>query len=238
MDKKAIEKAVEEAKKNSKKREFKQTVDLIINLKDLDLKQTEHQIEFFITLPNPPRKNTVCAFLGPELADQGKQFADKVITIDRFPTYVQDKKAIKKLAQESDVFMAQANIMTDIAKVFGRVLGPRGKMPNPKSGAVVPANIPNLKPTIEKLKTQIKISAKIQPSIKLAVGKEDTENAKIIDNITAVYSQLVQSLPNEENNVKNMLVKLTMGPTVKVASEVMRMKLPTPPRSNSEAENK
>lgn len=219
MDKKTIEKAIEEAKKNSKKREFKQTIDLIINLKELDLKQTEHQVEFFITLPNPTRKNVVCAFLGPELADQGKQLADKVVTVDQFPRFVQDKKAIKKLAQECDVFLAQANIMTDIAKVFGRVLGPRGKMPNPKAGGVVPANIPNLKPVVDKLKTQIKISAKLQPTIKLAVGKEDTETEKIVENINTIYSQLVQSLPNEQNNVKNMLVKLTMGPIIKVVAE-------------------
>lgn len=216
MDKKAIEKAVEEAKKNSKQRKFKQTVELIINLKELDLKKPEHQVEFFITLPNPVRKNVICAFLGPELADQGKQLVDKVVTVDQFPRYAQDKKSIKKLAQECDIFMAQANIMTEIAKVFGRVLGPRAKMPNPKAGGVVPANIPNMKPVVDRLKTQIKISAKLQPTIKVAVGKEENENTKIADNINAIHSQLVQMLPNEQHNVKNMLVKLTMGHIVKV----------------------
>lgn len=218
MDKKAIEKTLEEAKKNSKKRNFEQTIELIINLKELDLKIPEHQVEFFTTLPYPQKKNVICAIVGPELADQAKQHADKVITPDKFPIYIQDKKAVKKLAQECDFFIAQANIMTEIAKVFGRVLGPRGKMPNPKAGGVVPANA-NIKLTIDKLKITYKISAKLQPTVKIALGKENTDVKQIVENAHTIYTQVVQKLPNEEQNIKNALIKLTMGKPVKIIAD-------------------
>ena len=69
MDEKLLKSAVSELKKE-KKRNFKQTVDLIINLKNLNLKKPEHQVEFFLELPKAKGKKTkVCALVGAELSD-------------------------------------------------------------------------------------------------------------------------------------------------------------------------
>lgn len=219
MDKSQLQKAIEEVRKNSTKRNFKQSFDLIINLKNLDLKKPEHQIELFIPLPNSKGKPVkICAFIGPELLEQAKN-CNKYIIQDEFALkYVGQKKVIKKLAKEYDFFIAQANIMPAVAKTFGGVLGPRRKMPNPKAGCIVPPNA-NLKLLVERLQKTVRVSTKIEPVIKAIVGTEEMKDEQIIDNIMTIYNQIIHSLPEEENNIKNVLIKLTMSKPVKVEAK-------------------
>ena len=96
MDDETIKKALSELKKSEKKN-FKQTVDFIINLRGLDLKKPEHQIEFFLELPRyKGKKSKICALVGAELADQAKEHMDNVILQPQFANYEQDKKITKK----------------------------------------------------------------------------------------------------------------------------------------------
>ncbi len=219
MDKEQIQAAIAKAKDISEKRNFKQSIDLIINLKGLDLKKPEHQIETFITLPNSRGKKVkVCALVGPELEEQAKGIFDSVILSDNFERY-KDKKDVKKIANSIDFFVAQANIMPKIATVFGRVFGPRGKMPNPKSGCIVPPNA-NLKPLYEKLQRTIKASAKTVPLIQCSIGTEDMNINDLAENALAIYNSLLQILPNEKHNIKDIYVKLTMGKPVKIGEKI------------------
>ena len=219
MDKEQIQAALTKAKDNSEKRNFKQSFDLIINLKGLDLKKQEHQIDTFITLPHPRGKKVkVCALVGPELEEQAKSTFDSVILSDNFERY-QDKREIKKIANSFDFFVAQANIMPKVATVFGRVFGPRGKMPNPKSGCIVPPNA-NLKPLHEKLQRTIRVNAKIAPLVQCVIGTEDTNSSDIAENALTVYNALLQILPNEKHNIKDVYVKLTMSKPVKVGEKI------------------
>ena len=219
MDREQIQAALTKAKDNSEKRNFKQSYDLIINLKGLDLKKQEHQIDTFITLPNSRGKKVkVCALVGPELEEQAKSIFDSVILSDNFERY-KDKREIKKIANSFDFFIAQANIMPKIATVFGRVFGPRGKMPNPKSGCIVPPNA-NLKPLHEKLQRTIRVNAKIAPLVQCAIGTEDMNSNEIAENALTVYNALLQILPNEKHNIKDVYVKLTMSKPVKVGEKI------------------
>jgi large subunit ribosomal protein L1 len=166
MDKKHF---VEAAKvlKTLPKRNFKQSYEFIMNFRGLDLKKPEHQVELWVKLPfDKGKKTKIAALVGPELAEQAKANCDFVVLHDNFAQYAGKKKEIKKLASQYDYFIAQANIMPDVAKTFGRYFGPRGKMPNPKAGCVVPPNA-NLKTLTEALKKTVKVSAKLQPSIKV-----------------------------------------------------------------------
>lgn len=218
MNKDDFKKAIETLKKNSPKRKFNQSYDLIINLKDLDLKVPEQQVELWIQLPHPTGKDTkVCALVGGELAEQAKKTCDLVITNEEFKLYAPDKKKIKQVANEYKYFIAQANIMQDIAKTFGRIFGPRGKMPNPKAGCVVPPNA-NLAQLVEKLKKTIKVSAKTQTSIKCTVGNEKMPEDQIAENMQIIYSQVLHALINEDKNIKEVLIKLTMSSPVKVTA--------------------
>ena len=109
--------------------------------------------------------------------------------------------------------------MPKVATTFGRVLGPRGKMPNPKSGAVVPPNA-NLKPLYEKFQRTVKASAKTAPLIQCSIGTEDMNGDDIAENALTVYNSLIQVLPNEKHNIRDIYVKLTMGKPVKVGEKL------------------
>ncbi len=219
MDKEQIQSALAKTKDISKQRNFKQTYDLIINLKGLDPKKQEHQIDLFVTLPHSRgRKVKVCALVGAELEEQAKNVCDSVIMSDSFDRH-KDKKELKKIANGFDFFIAQANIMPKVATAFGRVFGPRGKMPNPKSGCVVPPNA-NLKPLYEKLQRTVRTSVKSAPLIQCAIGSEDMNPDDIAENALTIYSSLLHALPNEKHNIREIYVKLTMGKPVKVGEKL------------------
>jgi len=210
MDKELIATTLKKIKENSPKRNFKQSVDLIINLKGLDLKKTDHNVNMFVILQHDTgKKISVCAFVGPEMESKAKESCDEVILQEQFERF-KGKAEIKKLANKHDFFIAQASIMPKVATVFGRFLGPKGKMPNPKIGSVLPPNA-NIKPLYDKLRMTVNLVTKNEPTIKCSVGKEDMDD-KVIDNILTVYNSIIQKLPNEIQNVKSVLLKLTMGP--------------------------
>jgi len=213
MDKQKLIKALEDLKQNSQKRNFNQTYELIVNVQGLDFKKTENQVDFFMNIPHKIKQKKICALVGPELYEDAKKICDRAISQEDFEKY-KDKKVSKKLAREFDFFLAQANIMSGIASTFGKVLGPKGKMPNPKSGCIVPPK-GNLKVIYEKLQTTIRVSAKT-PVMHCPIGKEDFPTEKVADNLLAVYDSLVHHLPNEKNNIKGVYVKLTMSKPVKL----------------------
>ncbi|HLC50700.1 MAG TPA: 50S ribosomal protein L1 [Candidatus Nanoarchaeia archaeon] len=219
MEKEQIQSALTKAKDISGKRNFKQTYDLIINLKGLDLKKPEHQVDLFIALPHQRgKKVSICALVGPEMEQSAKAAFDMAISSDNFVKY-SDKKEIKKLANSYDFFVAQANIMGKIATAFGRVFGPRGKMPNPKSGGVFPPNA-NLKPLQEKLQMTIRVSAKTAPLIQCPIGMEDMKMEDLTDNAMTIYNAIIHALPNEKHNIKDAYIKLTMGKPVKLGEKL------------------
>lgn len=211
MKKEEIQKAIEELKKG-KKRNFSQSYDLIINLKGINIKSDP--VDFFTNIPNPgSRKSKIAAFVALELVEQAKKHCDLVITEADFPKY--DAKALKKLAREYDYFIAQANLMPKVAQVFGRALGPKGKMPNPKQGCVVPPNA-NLGPLTERLHSAVRLSAKKGTNLQCLVGKDNQSDEQIIENVITVYNSALKQLPQEKNNIKNVQLKLTMSKPVKL----------------------
>jgi len=215
MDEKKLKDSLSKLKE-TKKRNFNQTVDLIINLKNLDLKKPEHQVEFFVQLPKPKGKDTtVCALVAAELGDQAKKVMNNTVLLKDFDKYAADKKLAKKLASSHDFFVAQANIMPKVASAFGRVLGPKGKMPNPKAGCIVPPNA-NLTIIYDKLQKTVKISGKKAALIQTIIGNEDSSLNDLAENIKYVYSNLIHHLPLAENNIKSVYIKLTMGQPIKI----------------------
>jgi large subunit ribosomal protein L1 len=220
MDKQAILKTIKELREKSPKRNFSQSFDLIINLQQYDLKKNG-QIDKFVVLPYAKgKKVTVCGLVDKELEDSAKVAFNNVIHKNDFTKYAADKKAVKNLANQYDFFVAQANIMTNIAASFGRVFGPKGKMPNPKAECVVAPNA-NLKTLYEKLQKTVRIKAIKELSLKTSIGTEAMKDEEIAENVLAVYNVIVHSLPAEKQNIKEVCLKLTMSPVYAIKEEVI-----------------
>lgn len=210
IDKKDIQNAVKEL--HGQTRKFSQSYDLIVALKDIDLKK--EAVEFFATLPNhPKRKTAVCALVGPEMIDQARDEADFAVSQSEFDKL--EKKDVRKLANNHDYFIGQANIMPKIAQSFGRILGPRGKMPNPKAGCIIPPKAP-IKPVVQRLQKLVKVSAKQSPSIQVRIASQENSEEEAVQNIVSVYDQIIHHLPKEENNIKAVYLKLTMSEPVRL----------------------
>ncbi len=213
MEKPQALESINKAKSESQSRNFTQSIELIVNLKDLDLKKIN--MDYFIRLNHPlGKKIKVCALVGPELAESAKKVMDKAITVEEFDNY-KSAKQMKKLVSEYDFFVGQANIMPQIASKFGKVLGSRGKMPNPSAGCIVPPNA-NLDDLYKQLQKTVHIKAKKTPVIQCLVGKEDQNEEHVADNLLTIMNSLEHQLDKGVHNIKDIYLKLTMGRPVKV----------------------
>lgn len=197
--------ALKELRQNEK-RKFNQTIDLIINLKNYDLRTKP--INLFIELPHVFKENKVCGFLETNNPD-----VDRVIGKLELPK-INDKKDIKNIGRDYDFFISSIKLMPQIANAFGKILGPLGKMPNPKFGGVIAKEEPAIiKDVVSKLRRMIILRPK-EASIKVAVGKENMKDEEINENIQAIYNALMTAITRE--NVKSMMVKLTMSKPIRV----------------------
>ncbi len=213
MNKEEIIKALKEAKEKAKKRNFVQTFDLSIALRDIDLKKPENRIKTIIFFDKLNKKNKIVAFVEAKYRKYAEN-ADLVITEQDIKEY-NDKRKARKIAKEYDFFIAMPTMMARIARVFGKYLGPRGKMPDPKFGMIVPKP-ENLPKVIEKFRTAVRINMKDNPNINVKVGDETMDLEDVAENIMKVYETLIEKLPKRRHNIKGIYVKLTMGPSVAI----------------------
>ena len=206
IDKKMeIKKALEELRKE-KGRKFNQTVDLVLNLKGIDLRKDN--INAIINVPHKVKDKKICAFL------KSKNDLVDTVTELEFKKY-EDKNALKRLVKKYDFFIAEAPLMPRVATTFGKILGPAGKMPSPQLGILGKVEDKEIRDLLGRISKSIKIRSK-ETSIKIAVGKIDMEDEKIIENIHAVYNGVVNSLPAKKDNLKNVIIKFTMTKPIKV----------------------
>ena len=213
MDKEQVLNALQQLKQHPK-RKFEQSYDLIINLKNIVIKQDP--VDVFVTLHNSKgRKIKVAAFVDQQLADNAKQHCDFIIRDTEFQNFANNKNVLRKLAEDYDYFIAQANLMPKVAAVFGKVLGTKGKMPNPKMGCVVPPSA-NIGPLVNNLNYTVRLVAKKGLNLQCIIGKENQSDAEVCDNILTVYQAVLKHVPNETQNIKNVQLKLTMSKPVKL----------------------
>ncbi len=187
--------------RKEEKRKFSQSIDLIINLKGIDVKRTS--INLVVSLPHKIKDKKVCAFL------EAKSTVVKTVTKPEFDTY-KDKKALKNLVSDYDFFIANAKLMPAVAAAFGKALGPSGKMPSPQLGVVTDESPAAIQALLAKIDKSMKIRAK-EPSIKLSIGNESMSDEHLEANAVAIYDGLIATLPTKKENIKNMMVKYTMS---------------------------
>jgi large subunit ribosomal protein L1 len=213
MDNSKVVEKLNELMKSAKERKFVQTFDLIINLKGLNLKKPDEKVDFYQIIPKSRGKEIkICALIGGESKEAAEKAGIDMILVDDFKNYSEKRKAVA-LARKYDYFIAQANLMGQIATAFGRVFGVRGKMPNPKAGCVFPPKA-NLEPLVAKLKKTVRVVTKSQLVCQVSVGNTKMDLNDVADNIISIYDGTIHHLPQEKNNLRNIKVKLTMSKSV------------------------
>jgi len=209
VDEKIVD-AVKKARESSKKRNFKQTFDLAINLRNIDLKKPENRIKANINLPNGLGKDVKIGVIVEKLATQTKDLENiNVIKREDLEILGKNKKLAKKIANECVSFVAEAPLMPLVGRNLGPILAPRNLMPTP-----IPPTA-DLKSIIEGRKNLINIQLKDSPTIHLAVGTEEMEDEKIAENVDAVIKNIISGLPKGKQQIKDLIIKLTMGPPIK-----------------------
>jgi large subunit ribosomal protein L1 len=213
LDQKTITTAIKEVKEKSKKRNFTQSVELILNLKDIDMKSPEGRIQERIELPHPsPEKpNKICVIATGELALKAKRAkADLVIGKDEIAGLAGKKKDLRKIANEYNFFMAEAPLMPRVGKTLGPALGPRGKMPVPVPPT---ADISGL---IKRYRKMVSVRMRNQPVIRCRVGTESMKEEEIAENVQTVLKSIEGKLKRGTKNIKTVYLKTSMGKPVKI----------------------
>jgi large subunit ribosomal protein L1 len=202
---------VTEALGKAPERKFSETVEVAINLKDLDLTVPKNRLEDEILLPNGRGKTVKVAVFGsPELCQKIKNVADVVIPANELDDFAKDKKAAKKRVGQIDFFLAEAPLMPTIGKRLGVVLGPRGKMPRPVPPGSDPTNL------VHALKRSIRVRSKGNRTFHAAVGTRGMKPEEIAQNVDAVLGRVVGKLERGRTNIESVYVKTTMGPAVRL----------------------
>jgi len=212
LDKKTIVDAVKQAKEKSGGKKFNQTVDLILNIQEIDMKAPEGKIQEVVELPHATGKpNKIVIVASGELAMKARHAnADKVIERADLEAMAGKKKELRRLAADYDVFVAEAPLMAMVGRTLGPVLGPRGKMPIPVPPT---ADIVTL---LEKHRKTVVLRMRAQPIVQVSVGSESMSEDDLWDNINAVLHVLDGKLKRGLKNVKNVYIKTAMGEPVKI----------------------
>ena len=214
MDQKKVIEAIQQVR-SAEKRKFTQSIDVILNLKEININKEEGKLDEFVILPSGrARPAKVCAFVGPELKDQAQKFCDSFVLSDDFGKWDEPRK-LRKLVREFDFFLAQANIMPLAAKAFGKYLGPLGKVPNPKAGHILTPKA-NLEPLVKNLRNTVRVAIKKAPTIQFSIGSEKFTDEQLAANLSAAYEKVIAKLPNGKHNISEILIKTTMGKPAKV----------------------
>jgi large subunit ribosomal protein L1 len=203
-------KEIKEAKEKAKKRNFIQTWDLIINLKNLDLKKPENKLNLEFPLPENRGKESKVIFIVDQLLPEARKTDGLVIVKSDLERLGKDKKILKKYAEDYGWWFCEAPLMPLVGKTLGVVLGPRGRMPKP----IPPKG--SVQPFVEAAKRMVKIRIKDSPVIHVPVGTENMKEEQIMKNVIAVMNFVKEKLPKGKNSIKDAYIKLTMGSPVKL----------------------
>ena len=188
---------------------FDSTVEVAIKL-NLDTKKADQQLRGSFVLPNGTGKTKkVLVIAKGEAANAAKNAG---------ADYVGDTDMIEKIQNENwfdfDVIVATPDMMAQLGRI-GRVLGPKGLMPNPKTGTVTM----NTAKAVEDIKKGM-VSYKTDSfgNVHTIIGKVSFTDEQLLENLTYVFNTIVKSKPStvKGNYIENISVASTMGPGIKL----------------------
>jgi large subunit ribosomal protein L1 len=204
-----VKSAIDE--EHNPKRKFKQSVDLVINLKDVDMSNPSNRIDEEVYLPGGRGEEAkIAVFATGEMALKAKDVADAVFKPEEIGELAKDTKNAKGVAEKYDFFIAEAPLMPTVGKSLGRFFGPRGKMPRP-----IPPNA-DISAEVKKLRNTVRIRSKDKTTFHCIIGREDMGADAISENIEEILKVMEGKLERGKMNIKSAYVKTTMGSPVRV----------------------
>lgn len=207
---------IKDAKKNEKQRKFKQSLEMIMVFKDIDVKKG-FALNEVVQLPKTSSPSTVCVLASGDMGLKAKNAkADRVIDGDELNKLGADKRESRKFINSFDFFLADTKLMPAVGKALGQLLGPRGKMPTP-----VPFNAP-IESFLERFRTSIRVRSKNSLATSCKIGDESMEDSVLAANAHAVLSAIEKKLPNGDKNIKKVMIKTTMGKLVKQPAQAKK----------------
>lgn len=212
-----LTKMIKEAKETDKERKFKQSLEMYVILKDIDVKKGFAMNE---TIQLPKRltaPTTVCIMAGGDMGLKAKSAnADRVISGDEINALAANKREARKFINNYDFFLADTQLMTTVGKVLGQLLGPRGKMPIP-----VPFNAP-IESFLERFRSSIRVKVKNSLSLSCKIGDETMSDEDLAANAHAILGAVEKKLPNGDKNIRRIVVKTSMGKPIKQVQQVRK----------------
>ncbi|MFX0006097.1 MAG: hypothetical protein ACFFAV_05120 [Candidatus Hermodarchaeota archaeon] len=210
-----------------KVRKFDESIDLIINIKDVNLNDPKNRIDKEIILSNDiivNDKPNICVIASDEILLEAKKLGIDTIDSDGLVNLNNEEKKIKKkFAKKYEFFIVEDKMMRDVARYLARFLGPVGKIPKPfPTGYGIISSPDELRVAYERYKKIIRIQMKKQPIIFAKIGKKSMNSEHLFENMKTVVNFIADQMPHRFNNFKSMYLKSTMGTPVKVTEEFLK----------------
>ncbi len=208
-------------------RKFDETIDIIINIKDINLNEPKNRIDKEIILSHQvitEDKPNICVIASDNILLEAKKLGVDTLDSDSLVKLNnEEKKYKKKFVKKYEYFVVEDKMMRDVARYLARFLGPVGKMPKPfPTGYGIISNLEDLKNAFERYKKVVRIQMKKQPIIFVKIGKKSMDTEKLFENMKTVVNFIVDQMPHRFNNFKSMYFKSTMGKPVKVTEEFLK----------------
>lgn len=213
--------------KDNKVRKFDESLDIIVNIKDLDIKNPNNKLNSEFLLPHQiqtPESHKMCFFTTEDQLVEAKKLGFATCDTDELNDLnKKDTKVKKKFVRKYDSFIARMDLMRDVARVLGRNLGQAGKMPKPapKGYGIVRPEEP-VDGIVANFMRRIVVQTKRAPIVQNKFGKKSMDFEKNFDNLRALLEFLESQLPNGQGNIKSISLKTTMGAPVKVEEGELR----------------
>ena len=193
-----------------KKRNFTETVELQITLKNYD-PQRDKRFSGTFRLPEIPRPNIKCCVLGNAAhCEQVDRIEVAQMSVEDLKKLNKNKKLVKKLAKKYDFFLASDNMIKQIPRLLGPGLTKAGKFPT------LLASGEDMQEKIDEVKSTIKFQMKKVMCLNVAVGHVGMEKQQIIVNTQLAANFLASLLKKQWQNIGQMFIKTTMGPSQQI----------------------
>ncbi len=199
---------------NTAKAKFDETVELHVKL-GVDPKQADQQVRGVIVLPNGTGKSVkVLVIAKGEKADQAQEAGAEFVGAEEIVAKIQKENWF-----DFDVVITTPDMMGVVGRI-GKLLGPKGLMPNPKSGTVT-MDVAKAVKDAKAGKVEYRLDK--QAIIHCPIGKKSFGKEKLIENYTALYEAIVKAKPAAAKGqyVKSVTLASTMGPGVKVSNKTL-----------------